>query len=103
VISLVIILALILSCTNSHVLLVLPAEASLTHSNNWIAVCCAWDNTLANRGLKYMILGGDPCVRNAVVKAMSQWTSNLIGPQFTQVSEKKGADIVVTFRQPQPW
>jgi hypothetical protein len=46
-----------------------------------------------------MITGGDASARKAVVGAMNQWTSNVIGLQFTQVSEKKSADIVVTFQK----
>ena len=87
------------------------AEASsahrghFNHSNNnfsptspSIAVCCAWDDKFANGQLTYMIVGGDAPSRQAVVESINQWGSSVDGLQFTQVSEKNSADIVVNFQ-----
>jgi predicted Zn-dependent protease len=88
------------------------AEASsghhghFSHSNNnnfsprspSIAVCCAWDNKFANGQLTYMIVGGDAPSRQAVVESINEWTSSVDGLQFTQVSDKNSADIVVNFQ-----
>ena len=88
------------------------AEASsahhghFSHSNNnnfsptspSIAVCCACDNKFANGQLTYMIVGGDAPSRQAVVESINQWGSNVNGLQFTQVSDKNSADIVVNFQ-----
>ena len=44
------------------------------------------------------ISGGDVLSRQAVVEAMNDWASNVNGLQFTQVSDKNSADIVVNFQ-----
>ena len=63
-----------------------------------IAVCCAWDNKFANGQLTYTIVGGDALSHQAIIQAMSEWSSNVNGLQFTQVSDKNSADIVVNFQ-----
>jgi predicted Zn-dependent protease len=63
-----------------------------------IAVCCAWDNKFENGQLTYMIVGGDAPSRQAVVEAINEWASNVNGLQFTQVSDKNSADIILNFQ-----
>jgi hypothetical protein len=45
-----------------------------------------------------MIVGGDAPSRQAVVEAINEWSSNVNGLQFTQVSDKNSADIIVNFQ-----
>lgn len=45
-----------------------------------------------------MIVGGDAPSRQAVVEAINEWASNVNGLQFTQVSDKNSADILVNFQ-----
>jgi predicted Zn-dependent protease len=45
-----------------------------------------------------MIVGGDAPSRQAVVESINEWASNVNGLQFTQVSNKNSADIVVNFQ-----
>jgi predicted Zn-dependent protease len=75
-----------------------------THSTNnvfskspSIAVCCAWDNKFANGQLTYTIVGGDAPSRQAVTEAINEWESSVNGLQFTEVSDKNSANIVVNF------
>ena len=70
---------------------------NLFHTSPSVAVCCGWDNKFAGGQLTYNIIGGDTSSRQAVLEAMNEWTSNVNGLQFAQVSDKSNADIVVNF------
>jgi len=80
------------------------SHSSPSNNNNFfhtppsIAVCCGWDNKFAGGQLTYNLIGGDASSRQAVVEAMNEWTSNVNGLQFTQVSDKSKTDIVVNFQ-----
>ena len=45
-----------------------------------------------------MIIGGDASSKRAVVEALNEWTSNVNGLQFTEVSDKNSADITLNFQ-----
>jgi predicted Zn-dependent protease len=60
-------------------------------------VCCAWDNRFAAGQLTYLIIGGDPSSRQAVVEALNEWASNVNGLQFIEASDIKSADITLNF------
>jgi predicted Zn-dependent protease len=45
-----------------------------------------------------MITGGDTSSRQAVVDALNEWAFNVKGLNFMPVSDKNGADIVVSFQ-----
>jgi hypothetical protein len=116
VISLPLVVALVLSSIVSYIFVVViqHALASSRHRNHFphisssnnhffpigpsIKVCCAWDNRFSAGQLKYLIIGGDPSSRQAVVEALNEWASNVNGLQFIESSDIKSADITLNFQ-----
>jgi Matrixin len=75
-----------------------------SNNNNFVStspsikVCCAWDTKFGAGQLTYIIIGGDASSKRAIVEALNEWTSNVNGLQFTEVSDKNSADITLNFQ-----
>jgi predicted Zn-dependent protease len=69
-----------------------------TQSSPSIAICCGWDDKIANGQLTYSITGGSPSSRQAVTEAMTEWQSRIDGLQLKQISNVHNSDIMITFQ-----
>ena len=63
-----------------------------------IAICCGWDDKIANGQMTYSITGGSPSSRQAVTDAMNEWQSRIGGLQLKQISNAQNSDIAITFQ-----
>ena len=63
-----------------------------------IAICCGWDNKIANGQLTYSITGGSPSSDQAVTSAMNEWQSRIDGLQLKQISSAQSSDIAINFQ-----
>ena len=73
------------------------ALATATNDSNSIAVCCAWNDQLADGELTYKISGGDDAVKAVVRTAIEEW--EVVGITLTEITGRTKPNINIKFKR----
>jgi len=67
-----------------------------------VVVCCAWNDKLADGVLTYKVSGGTEDVRDAMIEAIEEWDTEIVGLELI-LNEAKGkageSDIMVKYKE----
>jgi len=67
-----------------------------------VVICCAWNDKLADGVLTYKVSGGTEDVRDAMIEAIEEWDTEIVGLELI-LNEAKGkageSDITVKYKE----
>ena len=77
----------------------IPVSAVL---GDQVVVCCAWNDKLADGVLTYKVSGGTEDVKDAIIEAIEEWDTEIVGLELI-LNEAKGkagkSDITVKYKE----